>query len=341
MAHNELPFLESLAGWSTLAHGRRIYQTITGGFSSGTGPNGQNEMQGALTKTLLGSGYSDLYIGLRMRWSGASAFEIISAGSRFPDSSDYRLAILTDGRITSDADANNANSATQAFTTFTAVANGVYYVEMRVQTSMSTDDMTVLIDAWVNNQHLGQHTHAVNNTSNPIANGLIQRIVLGTQTGNSDFFSDYYISQTGPFGDGRVIALFPNGDGSSSDWLSSPTGANFEKVDEHDPDDLTTYNYTSTVGAIDEYELEDMPSGVAAIKAVEAHWCISKSDAGVCELVGSLVNASASVDDDDTAYPSEITWFYKRNGYTLSPFTASAFTTSEVNGLKLKIERTA
>lgn len=65
-------------------------------------------------------------------------------------------------------------------------------------------------------------------------------------------------------GDGRVIALRPNGAGDSTQW-TPVSASNYLDVDEVTPDDDTTYVSTATVGNKDLYALEDATIPTSAV----------------------------------------------------------------------------
>lgn len=68
--------------------------------------------------------------------------------------------------------------------------------------------------------------------------------------------------QTSYPGDGKIIHLNPDAAGDNSSWTRSAGSNNYANVNEIPPDDVTTYNYSSTLNGLDDYNLA--ASGIGA-----------------------------------------------------------------------------
>lgn len=138
-------------------------------------------------------------------------------------------------------------------------------------------------------------------------------------------------------GDGKVIALTPNGDGDSSQWLGSDGNStnNYQLVDELPPSN-TDYVTTSGSGYIDNYALTSYTlSGTESVGRV---WTVSVSRdvaaAGTLNLglktnstnytVGKLLGTSFGR--------------VETSGYALNPNTGAAWTQAQLDALQSTIE---
>jgi hypothetical protein len=132
-------------------------------------------------------------------------------------------------------------------------------------------------------------------------------------------------------GDIRAYTLLPeaNGDINEFDPL---TGSNFEMVDDQVPDGDTTYNYSSTPGATDLFNIQDLTADPATIFAVTVNVVAKKSDAGIRK--GTCVMKSGGVTDEGatTVLPSSYDSIQKT--YTVDPATGNLWTKIGVNGIQ-------
>lgn len=126
---------------------------------------------------------------------------------------------------------------------------------------------------------------------------------LGALGGGCSFDDLYIKNATGYYGDIRVVALFPNGDGSASDW--TPTaGSHYQSVNTH-PADLTNYVAASVVGDIDKWDWEDCPGFSGTIKAVNISMLARKDDEGTKSfktITGTTVSDDFFVSDVTPEY---------------------------------------
>lgn len=81
-----------------------------------------------------------------------------------------------------------------------------------------------------------------------------------------------------PFGDGRVDYLPAAGNGARTDYTPS-AGANWENVDEREPDEDGTHNESLTVGNIDRYTIQPFPTPSSLVRSVSAIARVRSPDA--------------------------------------------------------------
>jgi hypothetical protein len=140
-------------------------------------------------------------------------------------------------------------------------------------------------------------------------------------------------------GDCRVDARYPTAEGASSAWTPLSGTDNALMIDETAPDDDTTYNSTSTVGATDTHVVQDAPVPGAVLYGVQLCLSAKKSDAGACSL--APVVRHSGVDQVGTAFNPGTTYLYNVTPYGLNPGTGAAWTEAGFNAAEFGYRRTA
>lgn len=141
-------------------------------------------------------------------------------------------------------------------------------------------------------------------------------------------------------GDRKVFTLFPNADTAQADWTPLG-GTGFSNIDEADPDDDTSYISTGepgSPGAISEFALDNLPSGVSSISALVIVNRAKKTDAGIANMVSSIVSTSS--ESSGSLNPMTEAYTYYHDVVEVDPDTSAPFTPSAVDSALIKIERT-
>ena len=149
---------------------------------------------------------------------------------------------------------------------------------------------------------------------------------------------DIYIADT-LLGEIRVEQLVPTGNGNYSQLTGSDGNStdNYRLVDEIPPS-MTDYNGHATVGNKDTYTMGDLATASGSIFGVNVATMVTKSDAGAKS--GRRVLRSSGTDNAgaDLTVPTTPTVAHVSELLTSSPFTAAAWTVSEINGLEAGFE---
>lgn len=96
----------------------------------------------------------------------------------------------------------------------------------------------------------------------------------------SVYFDDYYMKNSvGYYGDIRIIALYPNGEGDTLTWTPDSGLVHYTEINTH-PADITKFVKTATPGNIDTFNWEDIPTFSGTIKAVNMGFLANKDDEG-------------------------------------------------------------
>ena len=205
----------------------------------------------------------------------------------------------------------------------TAISTGQWYrLEMKCDTT-TLSSTAVEVSAYVDTPGAS----AFWNTSGTIDLSVLPTNIGVAHTGDTTF--DYVVDDvavndnSGSFqnsypGEGKVVHLYPNGNGDNSAWTGSDGNStdNYLLVDEFPPDDATTYVQSNTSGQIDDYNLAATTSEIGSgdtITLVQVGFRNAVSDATgadpdvvlrVKAASGGTVEESPSLDINSTTYGS-------------------------------------
>lgn len=190
-----------------------------------------------------------------------------------------------------------------------------------------------------------------------IATSLVEssQLTVGTvtstsnTTGTTTFYIDdiFCYDDQGSYnntfiGDRKVATLFPNADTAVADWTVVGTVSGYQAIDEDDPNDDTDYIEAGTPGSpstSSEFEMGNLPSGVGAISAVVLVNRSRKTDAGQANITASFVSASSTSGGKDRPITTAYTYYH--DAIEADPDTGAPFTSTAVDGMKIRLERTA
>lgn len=136
-----------------------------------------------------------------------------------------------------------------------------------------------------------------------------------------------------------VDLLQPTGDGFYTDWSFTGAPSAWEAVDDSNPDEDTSYIFESAVGDKETFTHPSLPGGTTLVKSV-AVWARGRRDDAVTRAFKVLLR-SGGVDNLGAVehfLGDAYLWFLQP--YEVSPFTATAWTVSEVNALEYGVQVT-
>ncbi len=182
------------------------------------------------------------------------------------------------------------------------------------------------------------------------------QVAWGMDIGNSGVtnhdFDDFFAWDTNGsynndfIGDHQVLTLYPDGDTAQTDWTRNTGSTDESAIDEVDPDDDTTYVAATAAAEISEFSLDDLPSTVSAIAAVQLTGRMKKTDSGTATVQQGLLSS----DVGSPAAPAEYSgadrnittaYAYWPDISEEDPATGAPWTRTAFNAALYKIERTA
>lgn len=132
-------------------------------------------------------------------------------------------------------------------------------------------------------------------------------------------------------GDTRAVLLSPNGAGSSTQFTPL-SGTNYSMVADTTIDGDTSYNYSSTVNAIDLFANTDLSAAPAAIYALNLKVVAKKSDTGFRSFAPALKSGSTTSLGTTTALTSS--YITTSQVYMTDPNTGNAWSYSAINAVE-------
>jgi hypothetical protein len=309
--------------WNASADGGGIISTNP---RSGTYATETNSATGA-TKTF--TGLSELY--LRFGWRATST-DNTSYRFRFRNSTTSLVQIrVTGGGLA--AYVGTTLVATGGITTLQA--NTWYLFEFHIKIADSGGRIEAKIDGILDIDYTGDTKPGTATTVDNIylvdsSTGAVDDLAMNDTTGATD---------NSWCGDGRVIALTPNANGDSSQFVGSDGNStdNYLLVDETPSDGDTTYVATSGVGYVDMYNLSD--TGLTS-KTILRVW----PEARAREAVAASGTFQLGVKTGGTEYWSStqtlLTSYARFLGtvHTTNPQTGVAWTIADLDAIQAGVK---
>lgn len=214
---------------------------------------------------------------------------------------DGASTLHTDVRFTTDNKIIVTRNATQLGSAINTTANTWHYIELKVK----IDDTVGTYEVRLNGVSIISGTGA--DTRNA-GNATADRVRFGPSVTNNatiaEWIDDVYIcddqgSTNNDFlGDVRIEALFPTGNGNSSQLVGSDANStdNYLLVDESAPNSDTDYVESSTVTDKDTYVMGNLTSTAGSVYGIQIMPFAKKTDAGV-RSIKSVTRLSATEED--------------------------------------------
>lgn len=227
----------------------------------------------------------------------------------------------------------------------TVAINTYFYIEVKCKISDTVGAVEVKINGASDVSFSGD-------TRNGGASGVINNIKLltpylgsGVAGANSEWDDLVILDTSGTnndfLGDVRIEALYPNGNGNSSQLVGSDEDStdNYAQVDETPPDDDVTYVQSSNVGDRDTYTYSDITSTVGVVYGVQVLPYAKKTDASA-RSINAVVRSNGV---DQVSSDQTLTTSYKYFPYVVEedPDISAAWTIASVNDAEFGVGVTA
>jgi hypothetical protein len=217
------------------------------------------------------------------------------------------------------------------------LANSWMHLQIKVTINNATGRVQIRLngagsDTWDSGAGLNTRNGTANNYTNSLT---VYSNVSFAQNAIDDFL---LISCSGAapndwVGDVRALMLMPNADTAQKDFSRSAGSDNYALVDEDLQDDDTTYVYSSTVGHIDRYTLENLSVTPVSILNVQARQRVKKYDSGARSSSMVIKSGATTVTSGAMTLSSSYGW--QSYAMVTDPDTAAAWTQAGVDALEL------
>ena len=264
---------------------------------------------------------------------------------KLTDAGTVQCSILLNSDGTLSVVRGTATAVTGGTSSFALSTNTFYYVEWKVTIADSIGANSCKVR--INGADI--ITVATGQDLKSSANASANQVSLwhSSNTGADStvrYYDDFYIcDQSGStnndfLGDLRIDALYPNADGTYSQFTPSTGTDHFALVDETTPN-TTDYNDGSTVGDRDSYALGNLAALTSqTVYAVQVNAAMNKDDAGA-KSASTFVRSGGSNSDGASAALGT-SQAYVSQMYETDPASA-AWTESTVNGMEAGVRVTA
>jgi hypothetical protein len=163
-------------------------------------------------------------------------------------------------------------------------------------------------------------------------------VILASGNSMAFYFADVYIcddagaTNNNFLGPCRVDALYPNGNGNSSQWVGQDGNStdNYLLVDETSPDSDTTYVESGTTSNKDTYAFSDIshtPSSIYGVQ-VTAH---ARADEAGSRIIGVVTRSAAADYNASTTHALGFNYEHHSTVLETDPATAAAWTKTNLN----------
>jgi len=153
-------------------------------------------------------------------------------------------------------------------------------------------------------------------------------------------YDDMYITDAATkLGEMRIETLVPTADTATKDWTRSTGADNYANVDDATMDDDTTYNSSSTAAQKDLFDMANLSSTPASVKAVVPILVARKDNAATRTARTNLKSGATTANGTTRNLGASYQLFEQI--YETNPDTAAAWTGAEVNGMQLGYELVA
>lgn len=226
------------------------------------------------------------------------------------------------------------NGSTLATSVNTLSLRTWYHIEFK----STINNTTGTYEVRVNGTSVGWIPAATGQNTRSTANNYATTFVLG-QASTDHRSDDVYVLDTSGsvsadfIGAVKITTIFPSAAGNSAQWTGN-YAANFANVNETAGDSDDTFNQSSTAAQIDLFGHDDIPTG--SVFGVQ-QTLMARQDAGAQRSLRPMTRIG-STNYNGTTVNTAGTYQFLSEASSVSPATAVAWTSTEVNGAEFGYE---
>lgn len=317
---------DGLKKWTAFGTGVTI--TASSGRRSGGSCNlaGSNRF---IDKTLP-SNYATLIVGWALSTGGGTAATLL----KFLDGATVHCALFLTAAGAIAAYRGDLTTLLGTSANGVVPSSGFCYIEAKVLIS----DTVGTVDVHVNGSSvLSLTSQDTRNAGNASCTGFSVRGVSGSTDIDDLYACDAAGSApTNTFlGDCRIDALYPNADGSNTDFTCSTGSTHYTLVDEATPN-TSDYVESSTVNNKDTYAFQDLSAITGTIYGAQICTAALKDDAGARSLANTVKSSSTNADGATQALSTS--QLYYLDIFPTDPNTAAAWTEAAINAAEFGVK---
>ena len=256
----------------------------------------------------------------------------------FRDGSTVQLGLYTDG---SNQILVKRGTTLISSTGYALPTNTWVYLEFKATIHNSTGSYEIRINGVLIDSQSGIDTQQ---TGNAYSTSVM--FIFGGIGSSNHWLDDIYIfDDSGAFcsdftGDVHVEAIFPDGAGYATQWAGFPVDgdANWEKVNEIDPNDDTNFVATSGVGNIDSYDFGSLVTLSGSIFCLQVNAWAKKDDIG-SRTLNAIARPVSTTYSGDAPISLGNTYGYSTFIFETNPETEGYWTIAEINAAEFGIKQ--
>jgi hypothetical protein len=277
--------------------------------------------------------HATLILGFAYKTSSFAAAPIVSLRSDAGATTHTQL--YTDG--SSGVLSVRRNATTLTASTNNLILNQWHYIEFKCTLGAAAYyEVRVNGVMWIS---------GTNNTKNAGTKTVYDTVALLAGSAATCYFDDFYVlngagSINNNFlGDVAIETLYPNGNGSSSQWVGSDADSvnNYLLVNEAGAPVTTNYTGSSVVGNRDLYALSDMARVSGTVYGVQTTAYTGNADAGA-RAVKQVMKSGATTSVESASTAVTTTYAPLVRTMETDPNTGSLWTIANANAIEVGIE---
>jgi hypothetical protein len=205
-----------------------------------------------------------------------------------------------------------------------------HYIEIEA----AIDDASGLIGVWLDGVQVIDLSGVDTRQQAEAGVDRIRFQLNGLTQFSSPTVDDVYVTDSAArLGESRVAVLYPVADTADADWTPSAGADHYALVDETTVNSDSDYVASGSAGALDLYEVGDLPFTPESIHAVQVTMCARKDDAATREVRSKVKSGATSA--DGAVHAMAASYQYFRDIHETDPDTTAAWTSDGVNALQI------
>jgi hypothetical protein len=208
--------------------------------------------------------------------------------------------------------------------------NAWHYIEIYLKIGNSDGEAIVKVDGIeeINATALDTQNHASETT--------VAWLRLGANYLSTDVrFDDLYLDDTEFHGDCRIETIYPNADGTTTNFIPSTGVTHYDLLDENPPNNDTDYTESKTVTALELLGFSAIDTGLGSVINVALHVNVKKDDTGSRGV--KLRAKSSATTSDSTEKTLDTDYIGFAHTWAVDPNTSVEWTQAGLNAAEFGV----
>jgi len=210
-----------------------------------------------------------------------------------------------------------------------------HHFQIKVVINNTTGSVTIRRDGNTSDDWTSGNINTRNGTTTAQCNSvLFSTGDFGNYLDDTYIFNDQGAAPNNWQGDVRAVQQLPSSDSSTPQWSRSTGTTNYNLVNEASSNKDTNYVFTTTVNAVDSYNLSALLSTPSTILCIQQRMCFRMDDVGPHTVHAQLISGGTTTNSADIAVASTYANQLMAT-YLTDPNTGLAWSASAANAAKV------